>query len=1213
MADKNPQKRQTDPNLEALETEFESATTAMGAERREKKAETTERTREQAAEMRADVRRDTLERDILGADKDTAKEIMSIDENKEFEPQREAIRMLNLTCATIVAKAEQMGVDIKEKAPNFRDILALKNYPFIKERFEKQLTPTEKVALNKLLEIANSPGTPLYEYYSSNWNSLLENFSQTSMHARAATEAFEEMGRGTAIGAGALAATAAVAPTTRSKKSAKKEKVKAKKEKAKPEEKSEEGSSVWEKTKTFVKNHPYISLGIAILGAIGIYKIYKKVTSVTSSGEPESQSSEGEKEKKSGFWGKLFGVGILTAAGLFIAGAIAGPGKMKEWWEKFKGAVPGLTTEEQKAQAKILSEKTGKTISAGTIKSIADISYIDYTSWTTELMGGESLEDKAQGLIGLGKSKEQLAEEKAIREYLNDHTSEIAALNLPLDATVFQVLQALHKSAAPAATATEAAAVGGAAAVAAGTAKESQEGRETNPENMDEAVETNDGVVGVDRSGAEQVKREFKDKPKIVGLFDEYNKVGWEKSITGFRVFSARLVEACKQDGVLMCISGTTLLLWTGVKWIATFSWLPLIQAVKDTAQLHFGDAITNYTKSAFPLILIGAGLGAARGLFSSKSTLLESLKGAGRGFIFPVTLTKMTIRAGATIVRTAKQAEFTLKRWTSAKEAVPEILRNEAKFYGEMAEKFNLELEARGSYRATEKAKQLLKSPFRLYSTDRLERLRNSYYEKFQVAYERATGKKLVMFKTEGGIKKPVDDSVTEMRNFLKGEGAEGAAARAALSPEGVAQAFKNHEEILRNPDGTFKSTTDLEARRTTLKSEIDALPDTDPVKKIKMQERDAIEVFLDPKKATAQAVDGTVLSKLTESQRAVKIEQAAMDLESAERSVQARLTRDVQEIKAEAARRGLKMTDPEIMAKLEKVDTDVLIPFAKHKQREIKTLLQQYESLPLKMRSPGVKKQLIRVLEGTESSFTTKLAKGVKGRAKMMVLMASLMFVTDQIIHRNDPDREFTQVMEELGPDFAQLFIDVLPFIGTFSNYYSAFSGKELATTRDVSGTWDRASNVLWGTVGLAGDAITVLGAIPSGGTSIGANVVLRLAKAAKGGSKVAAKALKMWPRIEKIAARMGGWRKFGDRVMKYNKMGKEGSRLIKGLRTIQKVGMVAGTGMLAIGLYVNLRYAFVDEDTEIDIPKDLPVKQAEVPDRQSVREDSPEKEAA
>jgi len=1179
MADSKKQPgRSSDSSLEILQQEFEQETASKESEKKRKRIlreeDTTERT--------SDIKRDVLERDVLGQDAETAKEILSIDESKEYKEQKEAVRMLNLACATIVAKAIKMGVDPKERAKEFKDILALKKHPSIRAAFEKKLTQTEKVALNKLLDIANSPGTPLYEYYSKNWNGLLDNFSKSYAHAEAATEAFEGFGKpaviagGTAIAAGKLSAKPKKSADSTTKKSKKEEPA--------------EDPSTWEKTKgtvtTFVKNHPYLSVGIALLGAIGIYKVFKKVKSAVTDDDEEAPT---EKKEKTGFWGKLFGAGILTAVGLFIAGAIAGPEKVKEWWEKIKGAVPGAVSEADKSQAKILSEKIGQGVSPETVKAIGDSSYMDYVSITREY------KDKLKDQVPFcGRSEKQIAEEKLIRKYLEDKKTEISKLGLPVSATIMQVLEALHKA--------------DTTKPGEEKPKEGQE-KKDNPPGVTEAADTEDGVVAGDKESADKIKLELKNHPAVLGFIDKYKDNITEGALSP-GVMASDLMEACKKDGVLTCVSGATVLLWNGAKWVAMFSWKPLAQAVIDVGQLHFGDAVTNYSSAALPLILIGAGLGAAKGLFSSKSILVESLKGAGRGFIFPIELAKIQVRAGKAVYRYGKEAEFKIQRWTSAAEAVPEILENETKFYGEMASKFDKELQQRGSYGFAEKARQKLKSPFRIHSNENLEKLRNTYYEKFEKSYEKLTGKKINLFKIEGGVKKPRDEGVEEMRKFLEERSAGGKGS--AHTPEGVAQAFKEHEAILKNPDGTFKPHTELEAKKTALKTEIDALLDTDPLKRTKIQEMNAIEAYLNPTKAAA-IIDGPGLSKLSETERAAKIESAAAELESAERSVQARVTKEVQAIKAEAAAKGLKLTDPEIMGKLEKVDKDVLIPFAKQKQASVKTLLEQYESLPTKMRTTGVKRQLTRVLEGTESSLSTKLSKGVKGRAKMMVLMASLMFATDQIIHRNDTDRDFSQMMAELGPDFGQLLVDVLPFVGTFSNYYSAFSGREIVTKKDVSGTWDRTSNVIWGTVGLAGDALTVLSAIPSGGSSIGANAVLRLTKAAKGGSGVAAKTLKMWPKIERIAERMGGWRKFADKVSKFNTIEKRGSKVIKGLRTVQTVGMVAGTGMLATGLYVNLRYAFVDNDTEIDIPKDLPVGEKAFIKDQSVQEKSPEQEAA
>ena len=65
------------------------------------------------------------------------------------------------------------------------------------------------------------------------------------------------------------------------------------------------------------------------------------------------------------------------------------------------------------------------------------------------------------------------------------------------------------------------------------------------------------------------------------------------------------------------------------------------------------------------------------------------------------------------------------------------------------------------------------------------------------------------------------------------------------------------------------------------------------------------------------------------------------------------------------------------------------------------------------------------------------------------------------------------------------------------------------------------------------------------------------------------------------------MGGWYHLAKRVAKAMKL--DSKIATKGLRRVQQVGMVAGTGMLVGGLGYHTYYAFVDSDTELDIPKE------------------------
>lgn len=144
-----------------------------------------------------------------------------------------------------------------------------------------------------------------------------------------------------------------------------------------------------------------------------------------------------------------------------------------------------------------------------------------------------------------------------------------------------------------------------------------------------------------------------------------------------------------------------------------------------------------------------------------------------------------------------------------------------------------------------------------------------------------------------------------------------------------------------------------------------------------------------------------------------------------------------------------------------------------------------------------------------------------------------------------------------------------------------------------KDVSSIGDRVSNVAWGIVGLAGDALTVLGSVPSGGTSVAANVFLRVSKAAKGGSKTAIKMIEMWPRFERLAEKMGGFEKLIDKMLKFTHENK--GMIAKVLRTTEKVSMAAGTALLAGGVGYHLYFKDVPA-AEIEVPTDLSAESAE-----------------
>jgi len=197
----------------------------------------------------------------------------------------------------------------------------------------------------------------------------------------------------------------------------------------------------------------------------------------------------------------------------------------------------------------------------------------------------------------------------------------------------------------------------------------------------------------------------------------------------------------------------------------------------------------------------------------------------------------------------------------------------------------------------------------------------------------------------------------------------------------------------------------------------------------------------------------------------------------------------------------------------------------------------LEQYKNLPKNLQTPALQKQLGMALE-QEGTILSKVIKGAKGRGMLMLAMTALIGVPKVINYMNSKeksDQEFNKLISELGWEALQMLVDIAPVTGFLSNYYSAISGQEIITKRDVSGTWQRAGNAFWGTVSLAGDAITFLAAAPTGGGSLLAEVAIKLGILAKKGSGPAIKLMAYMPKLEKIAAESGGALKFFEDVVK------------------------------------------------------------------------------
>lgn len=386
---------------------------------------------------------------------------------------------------------------------------------------------------------------------------------------------------------------------------------------------------------------------------------------------------------------------------------------------------------------------------------------------------------------------------------------------------------------------------------------------------------------------------------------------------------------------------------------------------------------------------------------------------------------------------------------------------------------------------------------------------------------------------------------------------------------------------------DALFKGKTEFQIRSKAgdLEREIALLADGHPDRAMKLRELDAVKAFLDARNPSL--LHGVDLSRLGDSQKVAQLESMAANMESVEKGVSARVTHEIDAIVADANARGVALDSVEVQDKIKKIDEDVVQPFWKNKKTFLKTLNAEFSKLPKHVRTPHLVAQLQLA---HENSYLTRVVKGAKGRGKVALVMLPLMFTMDYLLERNDAERDLATILSDFGPTGLQLLLDICPGAGTYSSFYSAWTGEQLVDKEHKLEGWEQASCWLWGTVGLAADGLTILTLIPSGSSSLAADGAARLALATARGSKVAARIERAWPALVAIAERLGGWEAFVQSVYRFMSGASTSSKLAKGLRTVEVGGLVVATAITVGGVSANLIYGVEDMDEGIGMSEDL-----------------------
>lgn len=432
------------------------------------------------------------------------------------------------------------------------------------------------------------------------------------------------------------------------------------------------------------------------------------------------------------------------------------------------------------------------------------------------------------------------------------------------------------------------------------------------------------------------------------------------------------------------------------------------------------------------------------------------------------------------------------------------------------------------------------------------------------------------------GPLKTWLSNTVTMCELLLKGKWKEAMdmmKVKAPAEPIMPKQAYKT-PDIFKGKSNTELLTSHVTLKKevSTLEKEIANLPEGEEklqkLAKLKAAKAEfhQIDGFINKAGYKNISAEAAKVEKLAGPEKAKAVEELAEHMANTEKGFNARMAGEIEKI--------TKMTDKKAQAAAAEAIQKEIDAFADTKLSSLKKLHELYYSVVKSGNAPkGLRTTVSKAVDNASETFSTRVIKGAKGRAKLVALMTVAMFATEHVMNK-DKGQDVIDEIKSLGPEFFQLLLDVLPLTGTFSNFYSACSGKEIVTDRDVSSAKDRALNVVWGTVSLAGDVITVLTVVPSAGASIGGAAAARLtAIAAKGGrmAPIAARLLKMMPRIIEAADASGGFRNFAKRL-------KAPTKTIKALRKIEMVGMTAGTLMLA-GEAVNAIYGCkTSQDTEL-----------------------------
>jgi|GEM_PF-5179122 hypothetical protein len=685
--------------------------------------------------------------DTKNPDGQLLESINAFDVEKSISEQSEKFENMRPAIYAIFAGIFQNGTPLS-KVQNLQDISSLE--------FDEStlINPIERVAWRKLLEISKKTDSRAFKDLNTAWSEFTQ-------------RAYAQYGKSDAVGKDLT---------------------------GEPREKKDEKEEGFiEKTVQFAKDHPVITSVVLLAGAYGLYRLFKK-----------SDDKKEEKESSSK-WPWIFGGGMALT--LFLTGKLFGVDNCLTWimekfnvseekrdrfkklWneEKYVDAFQTLFEDDVNEEAwKFIEKKTaeeGAKIDADALQKVADTKYDDFMSTANEAKNmAENAAGNIEGMSGVIAGTltdpKQAKEEIKIRNYLRQNADKIKALNLPENATIGEILAALH------------------------------------------------GVTL--KKKPKEEKENFSNKKhlwEVIWKYPTYTNImqNWES-------FRDEMVGACKKDDLNIIVGGGIVFVTDGIIAIPLLigeAWCDIFEPgeyLKDSSIFIVGAAVKEVLKAK--------GLGKIPAL----------IKGAAQGAIFPIKAPFIAASGTAkAIYRGGKRIEEARGMVKGEKFRAQRIINGnvpieaETRFYGELAKKYD------DAHEALQHSEWSKRKFFAKLDSERNEKLRLKYMKKFAEAYSRQfPDKKIIVDETD--LKDTLRKTKDVMHEYLKKPVPLAVTAPTASSAQAIPESSANtspnlmeqapQEPLVYKPKVTFIETTlenGAKTHRYTLEGKNITLTETD------------------------------------------------------------------------------------------------------------------------------------------------------------------------------------------------------------------------------------------------------------------------------------------------------------------------------------------------------------------------------------------------